>query len=63
MSFEYLDPDLREKAQACKTPEELLKLAADEGYELTDEEIEGISGGGSWSDDCGRFKNRRLINP
>ena len=28
-----------------------------------DEEIEGISGGGSWSDDCGRFKNRRLINP
>ena len=62
MSFEYLEPELREKAEACTTPEELMKLAADEGYELSDEEIESISGGSSWSDDCGRFKNRRLIN-
>ncbi len=40
-----------------------MKLAADEGYELSDEDIENISGGSSWSDDCERFKQRRLINP
>ncbi len=60
MNFEYLDDELREKAQACKTPEDFLKLAAAEGYELSDEEIESVSGGGgTWSGDCTGFKNRR----
>ena len=67
MNFEYLDAELQEKAKACKTPEELLKLAADEGYELSDEQIESISGGlgdwGSdcqdWCDDCPEHKSRR----
>ena len=45
MNFEDLTPELKEKALACKTPEELLALAKEEGYELTDEELESIAGG------------------
>ncbi len=48
MRFENLSPELQEKARQCKTPEEILALAEEEGYELSDEEIEGISGG-NWS--------------
>ena len=35
----------RGKAQACNTPEEMLALAKEEGYELSDEELETVSGG------------------
>lgn len=50
MKFEDLSVDLQEKAKACATPEELLALAKDEGMELTDEELEAVSGGMTW--DC-----------
>jgi len=46
MKFEDLSPELQEKARACKSNEELLKLAAEEGMTLTDEELEEIAGGG-----------------
>ena len=51
MDYKDLTPELREKARACKTPEEMLALAQEEGYDLSDEEIEAISGGseGFWS--------------
>ena len=49
-SFDDISPELAEKAKACKTPEELLALAKEEGYELTDEQLQEISGG--WTDDC-----------
>ena len=58
MKIDGLTEDQKAKARACKTPEEMLMLARDEGYELTDEELEGISGGwntcnaDSCSDDC-----------
>ena len=55
MDFKDLSPELREKAEACKTPEELLALAKSEGYKLSDEEMEGISGG-KWS--CSSFGER-----
>ncbi|MBE6473143.1 MAG: Nif11-like leader peptide family natural product precursor [Coriobacteriaceae bacterium] len=48
MDFKDLSPELREKAGACKTPDELLALAKSEGYKLSEEELESISGGG-WS--------------
>ena len=52
MNFEDLTPEQKKKALACKTPEELLKLAKEEGYEISEEELEGISGG-TW----GRCEN------
>ena len=48
MRFEDLTPEQREKAKACKTPEEILSLAKEAGYKLSDEELENISGGGFW---------------
>lgn len=58
MNFEELkDSELQEKAKACKTPEELLALVKEEGVDLTDEDLKGISGGGSWDwdDDCSSY--------
>ena len=49
MDFENVPEELREKARKCKTPEEILALANEEGYELTDEEAQGIVGGSFWS--------------
>ena len=45
MSFENVPDRIKKRAEACKTPEELLALAAEEGYELTDEELTAINGG------------------
>ena len=44
-----ISPELREKAMACKTPEEFLALAKSEGIKLSDEEMEAVSGGLSWT--------------
>ena len=51
MDFKEISPDLREKAMACKTPEEMLALAKAEGYKLSEEELAAVSGGGGWSKD------------
>ena len=53
MSFEELSPELRVKVKACKTPEEILALAKEEGHSLSDEELEAISAGGE--DWCKRY--------
>lgn len=45
MDLSNLTPELKEKADACKTLEELLALAEEEGVELTDQQIQEISGG------------------
>lgn len=45
MNFDELTPEQKEKALACKTPEELLALAKQEGYDLSEEQLEDISGG------------------
>ena len=45
MDYKDLTEEQRAKAKACETPEELLALAREEGYELSDEELEGVSGG------------------
>ena len=49
-----LTPEQRARAKQCKSAEELLALAKEDGYELTDDELEGISGG-FW-DDCDPYK-------
>ena len=45
MKFNDLSEEQKAKAAKCKTPEELLALAKEEGYELNDEEIDAVSGG------------------
>ena len=52
MNFNELTPEMQEKVRACKTAEELLALANDEGYELADEDLEAIAGGRKWGDPC-----------
>lgn len=54
MNFENLSPELKAKAEACQTTEELLELASVEGVELSDEQLEAISGGAPW-DSCEEF--------
>ena len=50
MNFEGLkNPELQEKLKAAKTPEDILELAKEEGYELSDSDLDGVSGG-DW--DC-----------
>ena len=46
MDFDNLTPELKKKALACKTPEELFELAKSEGMELTQEQLDSISGAG-----------------
>ena len=49
MVFENLTPEQKEKLKASKTPEELLALAHETGYDLSDEDLEAVSGGHLWS--------------
>ena len=49
MDFNDLSPELREKAQACTSPEEMLALAKQEGYKLSEDELGAVSGGKAWS--------------
>lgn len=59
MKLEDLSPELREKAQACTTMEEVLALAQEEGIELSEDDLESVSGG--WgtcpdNDYCSSYK-------
>ena len=48
MNLQDLTPEQKEKALACKTPDELLALAREEGYDISDEELRSIAGGSGW---------------
>ena len=48
MNYNELTEEQKAKARACKTPEDILALAKEEGYELTDEEPKDVSGGIKW---------------
>ena len=63
MRIEDLSPELQEKARECQTPEELLALAKQEGYELTEEELEQVAGG-LYNNSCPTFRDtrRRLMH-
>ena len=58
MNFEDLkNPELQERLKAAKTPEELLEIAREEGYELSDDELGAVAGGSDWcSIVCGIVK-------
>lgn len=46
--FGNLTEEQKTKAKQCRTPEEFLKLAGAEGIDLTDEQMDALSGG--WED-------------
>ena len=46
MEFDDLTEEQKAKFRACETPEELIAEAEKEGFELTEEQLEGIAGGG-----------------
>ena len=52
MTHEELSPELKAKVAECKSAEELAKLAKAEGVELTDEQLEALSGGSDWNGPC-----------
>ena len=43
--WDSLTDEQKAKAKACKTPDELLKLAGEEGIELPDELLDAAAGG------------------
>ena len=45
MDFEKLSDNIKDEIRECTSSDELLDLAAREGVELTDEQVEAISGG------------------
>ena len=48
----------RGKAKACKTPEDILALAKEECYDLSDEQLAAISAGEEWCEDtCKTYRN------
>ena len=48
MKYEDLTDEQKSKIAAAKSPDEILEMAKAEGYELTHEELEDISGGSFW---------------
>ena len=61
MDFKDITEEQKKKAAACKTPEDLLALANNEGIELSDDDLQAISGGGTWDSpfiwDCSDYVN------
>jgi len=47
MTLENLSDEQRAKLQACETAEDILALAKEEGYELSEAELAAVSGGGT----------------
>lgn len=48
MDFNDLTPEQKERVRACKTSEEIAALAEEEGYDLSDEQLDAIAGGSGW---------------
>lgn len=64
MNFEDLkNPELQEKLKSAKTPEDILTMAKEEGFELSDDELEGVSGG-FWGcrSDCSEYEPAPITN-
>lgn len=63
-----LTPEQAEKAKAFETPEEILAFARENGVELSDEQLDKISGGEEWEEGetcpkCGSTRTSRVAYP
>ncbi|MDO4538551.1 MAG: hypothetical protein Q4B54_10355 [Coriobacteriales bacterium] len=47
MEFQDLTREQKDKFAACSTPEEIMAVVQEEGIDLTDEQMEMVSGGGA----------------
>ena len=45
MDTSQISDELKAKVRECKSTDELIKLAKEEGLELSDEQLEAVSGG------------------
>ena len=59
MQFEDLTQEQLDKARACTSAEELIALAASEGIELTEEQLDVIAGGTAFT--AGTYEWNRAI--
>ena len=49
MNFEELkNPEFQEQLKACNSPEELIALVRESGFELSDEALDSIAGEREW---------------
>ena len=55
MDYKDLTAEQKERARACKTMEDFVALAQEEGVDLSDDQLEAVSGGG-WNS-CGKYKS------
>ena len=51
VDFKDLSEEQRAKVAGAGTAEDMVRIAMEEGYELSDDELERISGGGIWLSD------------
>ena len=49
-NIDALSNDVKAKLRGCETADEIVELAQEEGCELTDEQLESVSGG--WAGKC-----------
>ena len=56
-----LTDEQKKKAEAVQSPEELLALAKEAGYELSPEQLESVAGGGG-SDWCSIFCSDKVCD-
>ena len=47
-----LTDEQKKRVRTAKSPEELLAVAKEAGYEMTQSELDAISGSGGWCVDC-----------
>ena len=52
MNYEELTQEQKAKARACASADELVALAKQEGIDLSDEQLQAISGGSGWLSSC-----------